>query len=145
MSQNEQILKLLSIFHYVVAVIAGLFSLIPTIHLVVGLAVVTGAIQPPKEPFPLSLVGWFLVAFASVWILGGLTFATCVFLAGRSLARRRRYTFCLVMGGMDCMFMPFGTVLGILTLVFLLKDDVRALFDGGGAAGEGAARDERKA
>jgi hypothetical protein len=127
-TQNEDYLKLLSIFHYVVAAMAVLFALIPTIHLVLGVAMASGALRDPKDPFPLALLGWFFILFASIWILCGLTFAVCVFLAGRSLQARTRYMFCLVMGGLECMFMPFGTVLGVFTLILLLKDDVKALF-----------------
>jgi len=38
--------------------------------------------------------------------------------------------FCVVMAGIACMFMPFGTVLGVFTLVVLTKPVVRELFDG---------------
>lgn len=41
-TDDLQHLKLLSIFHYVLAGITGLFSLIPLIHLFMGLAIVTG-------------------------------------------------------------------------------------------------------
>ena len=49
-------------------------------------------------------------------------------LAGRNLARRRRYLFCQVVAGVGCMFMPFGTVLGVFTLVVLSRPAVRNLF-----------------
>ncbi|MCF5930821.1 hypothetical protein L2216_27445, partial [Xanthomonas perforans] len=41
-AEDLQQLKLLSIFHYVLAGITGLFSLFPLIHLFMGLAIVTG-------------------------------------------------------------------------------------------------------
>lgn len=53
-------------------------------------------------------------------------------LAGRALAQRRRYTFCLVIAGVACMFMPFGTVLGVFTIIVLLRDSVKELFATGG-------------
>jgi len=32
------------------------------------------------------------------------------------------------MGAVDCMFMPFGTVLGVFTIIVLQKEAVRRLF-----------------
>ncbi|MGA9751578.1 MAG: hypothetical protein WBS54_07295 [Acidobacteriota bacterium] len=129
MTQDDQYLRLLSIFHYVVAGIAALFSLVPTIHIAVGIGLVSGAFTDPREPFPFALVGWFLIAFGSIFIMCGFTFAVCLFLAGRFLNQRRRYLFCLVMAGVACMFMPFGTVLGIFTIVMLLKENVKGQFE----------------
>lgn len=128
MDQNEEHLRLLSIFHYVVAAFAALFALFPLIHLVIGVAILTGSFANGGADGEARWIGGFFVAFAAVWILAGLTFAACVLFAGRNLARRTRYTFCIVMAGIECMFMPFGTVLGVLTIVVLMKEPVKALF-----------------
>ncbi len=32
------------------------------------------------------------------------------------------------MAGVACMFMPFGTVLGVFTIIVLLRDSVKELF-----------------
>ena len=129
MTQDEQYLRTVSIFHYIVAGFAVLFSLIPAIHLVLGILMASGVLSDAKDPFPLALVGWFFIVFASIWIMTGLTFSTCVLLAGRNLQARRRYMFCLVMACVECMFMPFGTVLGVFTILLLLKEQVKAEFD----------------
>ena len=49
-------------------------------------------------------------------------------LQGLQLRQRRRHTFCVVMAAIGCAFMPFGTVLGIFTLIVLTKPTVRSLF-----------------
>ncbi|MGK2857596.1 MAG: hypothetical protein ACSLFQ_10365 [Thermoanaerobaculia bacterium] len=126
--QNDDHLRLLSIFHYVVAAFAALFALFPVIHLVIGIAILTGRFADGGSDDGARWVGGFFVAFASAWILAGLTFAVCVFLAARNLAKRTRYLYCLVIAGLECMFVPFGTVLGVLTLVVLTKDPVKAKF-----------------
>jgi hypothetical protein len=49
--------------------------------------------------------------------------------AGRSLARRKRYLFCLIVAGTMCvMCNPLGTVLGVFTIVVLLRPSVKELF-----------------
>ena len=128
MSQDDEHLQLLAVFHYVVALLAALFSLFPTVHVAVGIALVSGAFADPSDPFPFALVGWLLILFGGCWVACGITFATCLAAAGRFLKARRHYQFCLAMAGLACVFMPFGTALGIFTIVFLTKQDVREQF-----------------
>ena len=127
MDNNEQ-LKLLSIFHYVVAAIAGLFSLFPLIHLIIGIVFVLGGEGASKATPQMSMMGWFLIIFASCFICIGQAFAWSLFFAGRNLAKRKKYTFCLVMAGVACIFVPFGTVLGVFTIITLIKDPVKEQF-----------------
>lgn len=67
---------------------------------------------------------------AVVFITLGLVFAAFVFTAGRFLARHRRYSFCLTMAGAECIFVPFGTVLGVFTIIVLMRESVKQLFAG---------------
>jgi hypothetical protein len=128
MDRDTDHLNTLAVLHYVVAGLATLASLFPTVHLLVGIGLVSGAFTDPGEPFPYPLIGWFFIIFASCWILLGLVFSSCLALAGRSLQQKRRYQFCLVMAGLACMFMPFGTVLGVFTIVTLMKGGVKDQF-----------------
>ena len=129
-SQDEEQLRLLSVFHYVVGGLSGLFSLFPVIHLVIGLMIVFSPQTFPGKPgdAPPAFVGWLIVGFVAMMILFGLAVSASIVFAGRSLARRRHYTFCLVIAGIECMFMPFGTVLGVFTIVVLMRESVKPLF-----------------
>jgi hypothetical protein len=120
---------LLSIFHYVVAGLAGLFALLPVFHLVFGLFFIfaAGKFEGKGEPPP-AFIGWMFVVFAAVLITVGSVFATCVFAAGRFLAKHRHYMFCLVMAAVECIFMPFGTLLGVFTIIVLMREPVKELF-----------------
>src|SRR5712671_5278804 len=113
LNQQEKIdaehLKLLSIFHYIMSGMAALFACIPIIHLVIGLVIL-------------------LPGMASCFVLAGWTLAVLILLAGRFIARRKHYTFCFVMACVECMFMPFGTVLGAFTLLVLTRLSVKELF-----------------
>lgn len=130
MDQDDQHLQLLSIFHYVVGGLIALFALFPVIHLAMGLGMATGAFpaEDPEDAEALRLVGGFFTCFAGGLILGGLALAGCVVATGLFLARRVRYTFCQVVAGVECIFMPFGTVLGVFTLVVLMRPTVRTKF-----------------
>jgi hypothetical protein len=125
-AQDLEHLRLLSIFHYVVAAITAVFSLLPVLHLVIGIAMVTGKMEA-SDP-DAAIAGWFFIGFAALFIAFGLTFAGFVAYAGRCLRQRRRHTLCLVVAALECMMMPFGTVLGVFTLIALTKPPVKALF-----------------
>jgi len=129
MNRDEEHLKLLSIFHYVLAGCAALFALFPVIYLVFGLVMLLApASFAGKGPPPPAFMGWIFIIMGSVFVILGLTFAAFVFAAGRFLARRKRYTFCLVMAGVECLFMPLGTVLGVFSIIVLVRESVKLLF-----------------
>jgi hypothetical protein len=125
MKQDLEHVKLLAIFHYVVAGMTALFSCIPFIHFFMGLALATGALDAEPEAQP---IGIGLMIFAGLFILAGWTLAALIAYAGRSLQTHRHYTYCLAMGGVECIFMPFGTVLGVFTIIVLMRDSVKELF-----------------
>jgi hypothetical protein len=70
------------------------------------------------------------VLIPMVVIVAGWTMAVFLAWSGRCLSRRVNYTFCLVMAGIACMFMPFGTILGVFTILVLMRPSVKALFQG---------------
>jgi len=128
-NQDEQYLKLLSIFHYIVGALAGLFACFPIIHLVVGIGLIIASLTHASQEGAPVLVGVFFVVIAGSMILFGWAFAVCVILAGWFIAKRRNYMFCLVMAGVECTFTPFGTVLGVFTIITLVRSSVRELFE----------------
>ena len=73
-------------------------------------------------------MGLFFTLIAGSMILFGWVFAVCEALAGLFLLKKKRHMFCVVMGGVACTFMPFGTVLGVFTIITLMKPSVKALF-----------------
>jgi len=214
-NQDDEHLRLLSVFHYVVAGITALFACFPIIHLIIGIAMLSGALDGPfgehwggeetrepawtvpaeapplelvpaepaepvppepvplepgpakpdalapdapappgpgaREPdeaaethgyrstparghrrrshgFPGTFFGVMFVVFPAIFILCGWTLAVLLFIAGRCLARRKHHMFCLVIAGIRCLFMPFGTVLGVFTLIVLMRPSVKAQF-----------------
>ncbi len=135
MNQDEQHLDLLGIFHYVIAGVLGFMSCIPLIHMTIGLfflAAPASAFGDDQPPPGLRLgLGLMFTIIPALLILTGWAIAALTARAGSCLRTRKSHTFCLVMAGILCMFMPFGTVLGVLTLIVLLKPEVKLLFEGG--------------
>ena len=78
----------------------------------------------PPPPF----IGWILTIAGGSMMLLGWAFAICLIMAGRFIAKQKHYIFCLVMASLNCLFMPFGTVLGVFTIVVLMRPPVKAMF-----------------
>src|SRR5436190_1439763 len=127
-NDDAEHLRLLSIFHYVLAGIAALVGTFPVIHLSIGILIIQGALDQPGQAAPPAAFGWFFVVIGGVLILFGWTLAVLLAVAGRLLARRRSYTFCLVTAGVACIFVPLGTVLGVFTIIVLMRPSVKRLF-----------------
>lgn len=132
-SDDLEHLRLLSIFHYIMAGLVGLMSLLPVFQLLLfGVLLSDPEVQgEPAARVALSMMLAMVVAL----IAAGLVFAVCIGLAGRYLAERSHYTFCLVMAALSCLLVPLGTVLGIFTILVLLRPTVKARF---GQAATGA-------
>ena len=126
MTQDEQHLDLLTIFHYIVGGLTALFSCFFLLHVAMGIAMLHGAFN--GEDAPPKLFAWFFILFPSVLILVGWVLAGFIIAAGRRLKRRVSRTFCLVIGGIECILIPYGTVLGVFTIVLLMKESVKQLF-----------------
>ena len=137
MERDEEHVKLLSIFHYVVGGFAALFALFPIFHLIIGIAFILepGPVNSKGGPPP-AFVGWIFVIFALTFIITGWIFAGFVITAGRFLARRKHRLFCLVIAGVECAFMPFGTILGVFTIITLMQESVKHLFSASVSPGE---------
>lgn len=131
-SQDEYHLRVLEVFHYVVAGLEALFACIPLIHVGIGLLMVFNpeAMTDNGGKAPPAFLGWVFAGIGGAVIVLGWTMAALVAYAGRCLRARRRHLFILVIAALNCGFMPFGTVLGVFTLVVLLRPEVRALFEG---------------
>ena len=130
MNQDEEHLKLLSIFHYIVAGFTALFALFPVIYVILGLCFLFAPEQFAShgESPPPGGLGWVFIVMGGIMMAFGWGFAALVFTAGRFLARRKHHTFCLVVACIECLFLPFGTILGIFSIIVLMREPVKQLF-----------------
>jgi hypothetical protein len=131
MNQDKEHLQLLAIFHYVVAGLAALFSFFPLLYTTVGAIFIFAArhgTAKPGEDLPPEFLGWIFAVLGALLFLIGIAMAICILIAGRSLALRKRYSFAFLMACIECLFIPFGTILGVFTIVVLSRESVKAFF-----------------
>ncbi|MDB5327768.1 MAG: signal peptide protein [Phycisphaerales bacterium] len=129
-SADTEHLRLLSIFHFIVGPVQLLFGLFPVIHLVMGILMLNGKFGTPGGPNQpdMSFMGWMFIAMASVFILIGMGFGILTLISGFQIQARRRRTFSVVVAAVNCIHFPFGTTLGVFTLIVLLRRSVEELY-----------------
>lgn len=128
-------LRLLAIFHYIVGGLTCLFALFPLLHVIMGLIMLNNpdAFSPPEgeaeqEDFR-AFAGWLFVIIGGTFIVIGQTIGILIAVAGRNLQRWRNYMFCLVIACLECVMVPFGTVLGVFTIIVLNRESVKRRFE----------------
>lgn len=71
-----------------------------------------------------AFIGLFFALFGGIFVLCGWALGFLTILSGRYIAQRKKRTFSLVMGGVNCAMVPFGTVIGVFDLVLLTNSEV---------------------
>jgi hypothetical protein len=130
---DEEHLRLLRIGYLISAGVTAFFSLFGLLYAMMGflfmaagdLGAPVGAKQMPPPQF-----GWFFVVFGLLFTTFAFGVAALKLGVARCLAMRRAWTFCMVVGAISCLGVPYGTVLGVFTFAVLQRDPVRELFRG---------------
>jgi hypothetical protein len=128
---DREHLRILAICHYVLGGLCFLVGCFPMIHLAVGVAIVTGAMPGPPAgaPFPAEFFGWLFIGIASAVIAFYWGLGLALIQAGTCLRQTRWRTFCIVVAGFACLFQPLGTILGVFTIIVLVRPSVREAFE----------------
>lgn len=132
MDRDTEQLNLLAIFHYVVAGLAALFWFFPLLYTALGVIFIFAARHgtvKPGEELPPEFLGWIFAVVGALLFVIGMAMAICVLIAGRLLALRKHHSSALVIASIECLFVPFGTILGVFTIVALSRGSVNALFE----------------
>lgn len=123
-------LRLLSIFDYILGGIMAFFACFPIFHIIIGIiTLIASKSSSDVEAVPPDFIGWFFIIMGgAVFILGWL-YAISLILAGRFIARRKHRIFCLVIAIISCLSIPWGTLLGVFTIIVLMRPSVKMLFE----------------
>ncbi|MFY9983330.1 MAG: hypothetical protein WAK31_01170 [Chthoniobacterales bacterium] len=131
MDKDLEQLKLLSLFHYIVAGVACFCGLLWILYIVSGIILIIASgsmtgdhrIGASIGGLVATIVGVFLfVLFEAYGIL-------CI-IAGRKYAKHEGYRFCFVLAVFTCLNFPLGTALGVFAIVVLNRPPVKAIFQG---------------
>lgn len=125
-SEDASHLQILAIFYYVFAglnavsvVLLGLYG--------VMMGAVLGSGPAGNSHADTALLSMFAGLMVFVVVLSAV-FALLHFMTAQRLRQRRGHKFCQVIAVLTCLSIPFGTVLGVFTLIVLNRPSVQALF-----------------
>src|ERR1700761_1775996 len=127
---DDEHLRLLSIGYYVSAAITALFSLMGLVYAAIGFFVGAAATHAARNVSDASdqvrnadvAPEWFGMLFG---VIGLVIFVLALAVAGAKvytaicLKRRKGRTFCLVVAAISCPEMPWGTLIGVFTIIVL--------------------------
>jgi hypothetical protein len=82
---------------------------------------------PASEPPPKFFFAVF-AAFFSAIVLGNLTVSALTICAGHCIQRRKHKMFLYVVAIINCLFIPYGTLLGVFTILLLGMPEAAAEF-----------------
>jgi hypothetical protein len=124
-------LRLLAIFHFVLAgfAIVGLgflflhYFMMHTLMANPEIWKNQKGTPPPQQFF--AIFKWFYLFFGVVLVVAMIA----NLLSGLFIQRKKCRVFSLIVAGIDCLQIPFGTVLGVFTLIVLLRDSVRETYE----------------
>lgn len=125
--KDSEHVKLLAVFHFVICGLAILGLGFLCMHYLIMSSVFSNpemwkgknGAGPPPEFF--QVFRWFYVFMGLMLILASVANV----LSGVFLLRRKHRMFSLIVAGVNCLQFPFGTALGVITIIVLLRDSVR--------------------
>jgi hypothetical protein len=126
--EDQEQLRLLEIFHYILGTITCLFGLVGLLYVLLGVVMSRTMAGPAWS-------GSFSQMFAGLWIgMSAFGVVMCEtsgvlsMIAGWKYRRRSSYWFCFAVAAINCLFMPVGTVLGVFSIIVLNRHSVKVLF-----------------
>jgi hypothetical protein len=129
---DSEHLRLLSVAYIISGVMTALLSVMGLFYAAMGLLVSTIAQSPTNSSTPDSVppqfMGLFFAVFGGIFFLAMISLAIAKFKAASYLKNRRSRTFCMVVAGISCLGVPYGTCLGVCTFMVLGRQSVSDSF-----------------
>jgi TctA family transporter len=128
--RDQEHLFLLKLSYYIMAGTTGFFSLFALIYIGLGALFASGVMPPMRgNPSDPRFLGLMFLSIGLVVLFIGLSITFLTYWAGRCIRDRRHRTFCVIVACLSCLHVPFGTAIGVCTLIVLGRPSVQALFE----------------
>jgi hypothetical protein len=130
---DEEHLKLLSLGYVVSACVSAFYSMFGLLYMFMGIMMSTTFSHLPQNPAnpaeaPPAFVGWIFGFIGLGFFLIGIAVTAARFRAAWCVKHRKSRVFCMVIAGIGCLEIPYGTVLGVFSFLVLGRDSVVTLF-----------------
>lgn len=125
-ARDAEHLKLLVIFHYIVAAFIALFSCLFIAYIYTGVQIAAGkASMATVAPADAAATGASIIVIGSICLTIGWLMALLTLVSARFIAHRRARWFGIIVSAINCAFFPFGTAMGFFTILVLARDSVK--------------------
>ena len=127
---DQEHLKLLPIGFWVLGALDIFIAMYGVIYIGFGVLFANAPLSTPGSAavVPPAFFAWFFVAMGAAFMVAFGALATLKILSGFWIRKRTHRTACLVIAGISCASIPFGTIVGVLAFMVLLRPSVSALF-----------------
>jgi hypothetical protein len=124
-------LRLLSIGYYIQGGISAFYTLMMLGYMAFASALFAGVLKTAsassQQEIPPALIS--IISLVLAVVLGmACAYTACLFLAGYWLRHTRNMLFLQVLAALNCLAVPYGTVLGIFTFMVLQRSSAKQLF-----------------
>jgi uncharacterized membrane protein len=124
-------LRLLSIGYYIQGGIAAFYTLLMLGYSAFASAVFAGILksagESSQQEIPPALVS--IISLLLAIVLGlACAYTACLFLAGYWLRHSRNMLYLQILAALNCIAVPYGTVLGIFTFMVLQRPTAKQIF-----------------
>lgn len=129
---DEEHLRLLALFHYIsgglTIAFSGLFSLqlLFLRFMAARPEMFTHNNGASAEP-PVEVIGLMTTLFSGLVIIG-ITYGIAQIVSGRFIQRRRFRLLSIIIAAPNLVFIPYGTLFGVMTVLVLTRDSVSELY-----------------
>ena len=133
---DDEHLRLLSIGYMISAAMTGVGTLFSLLYIFAGFFVVAvlsrhAEVAGSAGQAPPAFIGWIISGIGLGIFAFTLSLAVAKYWAGICIKRRRSRTFCMVMAGISCIGIPYGTILGVFTFIVFGRPSVMRQFQAG--------------
>ena len=131
---DEEHLRLLSLFHYIKGGITVAFSFFGLIYFVFIVFIVKIGSRAGFQShdfdneFPFEFFAYFLI-IVGIIVTFVLVFGVLQLLSAYYLRRGRNRIFSFIIGIIECLEIPYGTVLGVITIMVLNRYSVKKKYE----------------
>jgi hypothetical protein len=132
---DEEHLRLLSLFHYIAGGITLFFSIVLLFQFLLLIVFWEGLIQQYEGHRFTSnneLDATILSIFFYIWLfilLIVITFGILEILSARFIKLQKHRTFSFIIAILNLLSIPYGTILGIMTIIVLSRNSVKEIYN----------------
>ena len=122
---NEHI-NLLSIFHLISGILALLYSVFMALYF--GFIIFIFNLSDKFDgEFPVQFMG-IIITIWIIFLLFAIAFGIAKIYSSKWLKQRKNRTFSIVISCIECFSVPYGAILGVLSIIVLNRNSVKNIY-----------------